>query len=168
MPNNSFIGQVYFLDGASYPTWLTYDVNNDVFQGSIKGVEVAAFEDIFTHQSDFDFSDSSSGEHIDRFGNTVVDTKATSGKLTITVDASIYAPMVKRYSGSPVNLVILSRDIDQGVYIHQVIPTFNKKTVAGKMQVAEMTFKFIQGANLQPTYQRHRLFELIAPAVNPN
>jgi hypothetical protein len=167
MPNNSFIGQVYFLDGANYPSWLTYDTDNDVFQGALRGIELPSGEDIFTHQSDFEFADASGGEHIDQFGNTVVDTKTTTGKLTITVDAGIYGELLRK-QGYPVNIVILSRDIDQGAYVHQIIPNFNKKTTAGKMQVAEMTFKFIQGANLAPTATRHRLFEIIAPVVNPN
>jgi hypothetical protein len=162
MPNNSFIGQVYFLDGANFPTWMNYDESNSVFQAEIKGISPVGLEDIFTHQSDFEFADASGGEHVDRYGNTVVDTKTTTGKLTITVDAGIYGEIVKK-QGNPVNVVILSRDIDQGAYVHQIIPNFNKKTTAGKMQVAEMTFKFIQGANVVPGVSRHRLFEIIPP-----
>ena len=163
MPNNSFIGQVYFLDSASYPTWLTYDGLAQKFVGAIKGMTPLGLIDIFTHQSDFEFADASGGEHVDRFGNTVVDTKTTSGKVTITVDAGIYQALIDNRQGVATNVVILSRDIDQGAYVHQIIPNFNKKTTAGKMQVAEMTFKFIQGANLQPLNTRHRLFEIIAP-----
>lgn len=167
MPNNAFMGQVYFLDGASNPAWLSYDTHNDVWYGAIKTLIPANFEEVYSHQSDFDISEAEAGSHNDPNMNKVVDMTKSTGKLTITVDAAIYGALVKNYQGSPVNVVLVSKANLQGVYVHQIVPFFTKKTIAGKMQISEMTFEFQEPANSPATEKRHRLFEVVAGGAPP-
>lgn len=162
MPNNAFMGQVYFLDGATTPSWLSYDVFNDTWLGAIKNLTPAGLEEVYTHQSDFDFNEAEAGSHNDQNMNKVVDLAKSTGKLTITVDAGIYGALVRNYQGTPVNVVLVSKANLQGVYIHQIVPFFTKKTVAGKMQISELSFEFQEPANSPPTEKRHRLFEIVA------
>lgn len=163
MPNNAFMGQVFFADGASEPAWLTYDDANSCWIASIGGVTPIGFEEVYSHQSDFDISESEAGSHNDPNMNKVVDMAKSTGKLTITMDASIYGALVKNYQGNPVNVVLVSRANGQGAYVHQIVPFFTKKTIAGKMQISEMTFEFQEPANSPATDKRHRLFEIVAP-----
>jgi len=102
------------------------------------------------------------GSHNDPNMNKVVDMAKSTGKLTITMDASIYGALVKNYQGNPVNVVLVSRANGQGAYVHQIVPFFTKKTIAGKMQISEMTFEFQEPANSPATDKRHRLFEIVA------
>ena len=164
MQENAFIASVYFLDGANFPSWLEYDSDNEVWQAFIEGTSPMGLEEITTMQGTFEFPGKQSGSYIDRNMNKVVTKQKHTGKLTICVDAQIYNNLVKRQS-SPCNIVILSRDIGQGDYVHQVRPHFEPTTKAGEMQIADMTFEFDQGANVLPQYQRRRLFEIVAPRV---
>jgi hypothetical protein len=63
------------------------------------------------------------------------------------------------------SLVVLSEDIDQGEFVHNIVPHFSRTSKFGDQQIADLTFEFDQATNIAPSDARYISFAITAPVV---
>lgn len=158
---NSFSGKLYIAAKGGFTTPPVYATNTGftIAESAASAGSAGAVSELMM-QGDLVIAGKPKGKSSNGNLTSCVISEETTGKATVAIDAALYDSYVAKYQGVECELRCVDTDTMQLVSDIDIKPHFAQTTKIGEMQMAELTFDFIQAANISVAKKRHRLVKM--------
>lgn len=158
---NSFSGKLYIAASNGFTTPPVYAANTGftIAESAASAGSAGAVSELMM-QGDLVIAGKPKGKSSNGNLTSCVISEETTGKATVAIDAALYDSYVAKYQGVECEIRCVDTDTMQMSNVIMVKPHFAQTTKIGEMQMAELTFDFVQAANISVSKKRNRLVKM--------